>query len=514
MSKFSKFFQLLVAAVLLLGMVGPAALPAPAGAAKAHPLLLQMAAEDPGQRVAVIVQKADKTGQVETLVTQLGGAVTKDLHIINAFAAELSAGAALELARHADVRWVSPDALMKKAGGPGTNTNPTAKPNPNPDPSSANMYLDTLGVRSVWGMGLNGAGIGVAVIDSGISPLQDLTIKKNVSFNPLSTTPQDVYGHGTHVAGIIAGNGTLSGGQFLGVAPGVYLINLKVCDETGMASESDVVAAMQWIYDNRVKLKIKVVNISLNSTVEQSYHTSPLDAAAEILWFNGIVVVVSAGNHSSSGFSTANAAPANDPFVITVGASNEMATSVPSDDFIALYSAFGRTMDGYTKPNIIAPGSNIISLLSSSSDWDIQHPERVVMNDYFRLSGTSMAAPMVTGAVALLLQDEPRLTPDQVKYRLLNSGRSLWGVMIDKSGYPVPYQFPYLDVYAAVTGGTKQSANTGLTASQLLWTGGEPITWGSVSWNSVSWNSVSWNSVSWNSVSWNSVSWNSAYWGP
>jgi serine protease AprX len=127
------------------------------------------------------------------------------------------------------------------------------------------------------------------------------------------------------------------------------------------------------------------------------------------------------------------------------------------------------------------------------------------------MSGTSMAAPMVSGAAALLLQDEPRLTPDQVKYRLMATAvhDSRWPAYNAGSAGS-----GYLDIYAAVHGTTTGSANTGSAASHLLWTGSRPITWNSVSWNSVSWNSVSWNSVSWNSVSWNSVSWNSDYWGP
>jgi serine protease AprX len=288
----------------------------------------------------------------------------------------------------------------------------------------------------------------------------------------------------------------------------VDLINLKVCDNYGMTTESDVVEAMQWVYDNKdaPAYRIRIVNLSLNSTVDQSYHTSPIDAAAEILWFNGVVVIASAGNGAAGSYNTINAAPANDPFIITVGAADEAGTPNRADDFIASFSAFGTTLDGFAKPDIVAPGKNVVSVLATESWWRNEYPDRFVENLYFRASGTSMAAPMVTGAVALLLQDEPNLTPDQVKYRLLNTGSTLPGYGGDS------HQYPYLDVSAAVNGITTQSANTGLTASQLLWSGSNPITWGSVAWNSVAWNSVAWNSVAWNSVAWNSVAWNSVAW--
>ena len=276
-----------------------------------------------------------------------------------------------------------------------------------------------------------------------------------------------------------------------------------------MAVESDVVEALQWVYDNKTTFNIRVVNISLNSTMEQSYHTSPLAAACEILWFNGVVVVVSSGN-ADDRWNYANAAPANDPFVITIGAADEKGTASYTDDVMASYTAWTFTADGHLKPDLFAPGNNIISVLSIHSDWDDIAPERVVNSNYFRLSGTSMAAPIVTGAVALLLQDEPNLTPDQVKYRLLHAtSRQL---SYYHKATKTTYSFPYLDVYATVAGTTTESANTGLTASQLLWSGTEPVTWGSVAWNSVAWNSVAWNSVAWNSVAWNSVAWNSAHW--
>ncbi|MGZ9221226.1 MAG: S8 family peptidase [Anaerolineales bacterium] len=384
-------------------------------------------------------------------------------------------------------------------------------------------------------LALDGQGVTVAVIDSGINPHADLQVSASggsrvltdVSMMP-STTPADGYGHGAHVAGIIGGNGTMSNGTHMGMAPMVNLINVKVSNDVGMSLGSDLIAGLQWVYDNRVTYNIKVVNISVNSSVAESYHTSPIDAAVELLWFNGIVVVVSAGN---SGAGTLYP-PANDPFVITVGAIDEMGTPSLSDDVVASFSAYGITEDGFTKPDLVAPGRNVISLLASTNATAyIHHPDFRVDNYYFRMSGTSMSAPVVSGAVALLLQDEPNLNPDQVKYRLMATANAGWmcaatGMTcagpIELNGSPAGAG--YLDVYAAVHGTTTESANAGTLPSQMLSTGSDPITWGSVGWNSagwnsvgwnsVGWNSVGWNSVGWNSVGWNSVGWNSDYWGP
>jgi len=508
----------IVALVLLPGLLASATPPVNASLAKVQPILTELAVKNPDQRVAVIVQKYSPDIKVELLVERLGGKVTKDLHIINGFAAEMSAGAALELAQDPQVRWVSLDGTVESTGV--LSITQSRKTTPKSD--AVNYYLDTLGVRKVWAMGLQGQGITVAVIDSGINKDADFSQGKSSgtetvlkpghdriivqkTFNTKGRKVQDVYGHGTHVAGIIGGNGTNSRGEIMGIAPQVQLISLKVCDEKGMAYESDVVVAMQWVLDKKEVYNIRILNMSINSTVEQTYHTSPMDAAAEILWFNGIVVVVSSGNMDATG-SMIDSAPANDPFIITAGASDELGTPDRSDDFFTSFSAFGTTMNSYTKPDITAPGKDIYSVLSNNSSWLRDYPERVSSDkQYFRLSGTSMAAPMVSGAAALLLQDEPDLTPDQVKYRLMHTGSSL------SQG---SFTFPYLDIYEAVTSTTTESSNTGIPANQLLWSGTDPITWDSVSWNSVSWNSVSWNSVSWNSVSWNSVSWNSVYWGP
>jgi serine protease AprX len=281
---------------------------------------------------------------------------------------------------------------------------------------------------------------------------------------------------------------------------------VKVSNDDGSAMLNDVVAGLQWVLENKDAYNIQVVNLSLNSSVAESYHTSPLDAAVEILWFNKIVVVASAGNYGDGAIYP----PANDPFIITVGATDDKGTNSISDDVIASFPAYGQTGDGVKKPDLVAPGKNITArLVNQNMGLAYAHPANKVGNDYFRMSGTSMAAPMVSAAAALLLQDEPGLTPDQVKYRLTATANKSWaGYNATKSGAG------YLDVYAAVRGTTTKNANTGVKPSQLLTTGETPITWGSVGWNSVGWNSVGWNSVGWNSVGWNSVGWNSDYWGP
>jgi serine protease AprX len=161
------------------------------------------------------------------------------------------------------------------------------------------------------------------------------------------------------------------------------------------------------------------------------------------------------------------------------------------------------------KPDLVAPGKNIIArIVNLNMGLAGSHPANKVGTQYFKMSGTSMAAPMVSGAAALLLQDEPGLTPDQVKYRLMATANKSWpGYNAKKTGAG------YLDVFAAVNGTTIESANTNLLPSQLLSSGPEPITWGSVGWNTVGWNTVGWNTVGWNTVGWNTVGWNSDYWG-
>jgi serine protease AprX len=474
---------------------------------------------DRGTPVSVIVQTAAPSSETEALVRSLGGEVVRSWTIIPAFLANLSADAVVKLAQSGLVRWISWNSPLQdqESGQPEWVST-----------SNENVYNSVIGATSAWENGLKGKGIAVAVVDSGISYKTDFQasassltsrsrILANVTFgdtlrsvtNLSSTSVSDLFGHGTHIAGIIGSNGVSSSGSYRGVAPEVNLINLRVADLRGRAFESDMVDSLQWIYDNHKAYNIRVVNVSMNSATPQSYHTSPLNAALEILWFNGIVVVVSAGNNGGASATGIVPGimypPANDPFVITVGATDDKGTAYTWDDFVAPFSAYGFTEDGFQKPELVAPGAHIINLLASSDcTIAVEHPEAVLKNGFLRLSGTSMSAGVVSGAAALLLQAHPEMNPDQVKWALMNSATPL-----RQAGAGAGI----LNVWAAIKLLKWDSANIGITASKLLWTGDDAISWGSVNWGSVNWGSVNWGSVNWGSVNWGSVNWGSVNWG-
>ncbi len=406
--------------------------------------------------------------------------------------------------------WIAPGVDESGAEMPPA-TDITKLPNPQ---RQVNVYNKVIGVESIWDANpqLQGSGVGVAVVDSGVAKTGDLAHLStvNVNFNRGFHDSMDRYGHGTFVTSIAAGSGAASHGIHVGVAPRVRLINVRVSDDVGMATTTDVLLGLQWILANQAKYNIRVVNLSLNSSVAASYLNDPLCAAVELLWLRGIVVVVSAGNNGTSTLYP----PANDPFVLTVGATDDAGTATTDDDTVAAFSGYGVTELGQPKPDLVAPGRNIIGYLPTNGILSMpqDHSDHRINDSYFRMSGTSVSAPMVTGAVALLLQDEPGLSPDQVKYRLTSTANKNWpGYNAERAGSG------YVDVYAAVNGSSLEAANVGFPISQLLWAGlaeaqWEGVDWSSVNWNSVNWNSVNWNSVNWNSVNWNSVNWNSVNW--
>ena len=394
----------------------------------------------PNNRVDVIVQyKVTPTAKHYRTMTARGARVRTKLHGIKAAAFNLPVSALAKLEADSDIAYVTPDRKV------------TLKDNSYESFASA-VEADVAAQQYA----LDGTGIGVAVIDSGVADHVDLhnangsRVVYSESFVPGNTSAVDAYGHGTHVSGILGGNGSASGSgsgypsKITGMAPNVNIINLRVLDQNGAGTDSQVIAAIQRAIQLKTQYNIRVINLSLGRAVFESYTVDPLDQAVEQAWAAGIVVVVAAGNNGrdnsmhTNGFATIGS-PANDPAVITVGATRTFNTATRNDDAIASYSSKGPTLvDHIVKPDVVAPGNRIGSLLAKNSTLDTTDPTLEIApsgpcgpgcsNKYFRLSGTSMSTPVVSGAVALMLQNDPTLTPDTVKARIMKTAWKSFGV--------------------------------------------------------------------------------------
>jgi serine protease AprX len=285
---------------------------------------------------------------------------------------------------------------------------------------------------------------------------------------------------------------------------------LRVNDGTGAAATSDIVNAILWAVVNKNAYNIRVLNLSLISSIAESYLTSPLDAAAEYAWQKGMVVVVAAGNR---GPNSALYAPANDPFVITVGATDDAGTVTTADDRLAVFSSYGITQDGFAKPELVTPGRHIVTTAAPNSTIARLHPQNLVGSDYVQLSGTSLAAAQISGIAALYLEAHPRSRPGDVKAVLMATAHGFGPL----GTVPTGAGAGYADAARAVAyNGEIEPAGAEATPSPYVkliaqaanqFRVGAAVSWGSVSWGSVSWGSVSWGSVSWGSVSWSDVSW-------
>jgi serine protease AprX len=406
-----------IVAVLLAAVAALSASTSALAAPSPDPRLTQVAKAYPNRKIDVIVQFKSKTSshRARTIVRFHHGHVTKRLPAVKGYAVKLKARDAVKLRRSKRVRAVTLNAPMR-----------SSRP-----PDAANLattYPKTVGADKLWAAGITGKGIGVAVIDSGISAdkpdFKDGNGGSRVAANvvvSLATGPGDGVGHGTHVSGIVAGNslhrdaGEPSYGAYLGIAPDADLIMLKVADDAGEATMIDVISALQYAVDHRDELGIRVLNLSMSSdTAGASYLDDPINAAVEYAWHSGIVVVVAAGNRGSAA-DAVQYPPGNDPYAISVGATDELGTADPSDDVTAAYSSRGTTQDGAAKPDVLGPGEHIVAPLAVGSAFATLCPVCVVAGQYLRIGGTSMAAPVVAGAAALLLQARPDLNPDQIK---------------------------------------------------------------------------------------------------
>ncbi len=463
--------------------------------------------------------------QGRALVRALGGKPGVDLRIINGLSARLSAAAARRLAANPIVHAVSLNAAIRD----------TALTNPTPW-TLATPFDQIIGATKLWSHS-TGDGIGVAVIDTGVSgdlPDFETTQYSAISrviasavVDPGASTADDTYGHGTAVAGLVAGNGWYRDsydplyGEYAGTAPDANLISVKVADDSGHATTLDAIYGLQFAVDHKADYNIRVVNLSFRSTSGESYTTDPLDAAVEQAWFHGITVVAAAGNLGTAD-DAVSYAPGNDPYVITVGGVDTGGTTSTSDDVQASWSSRGVTQDGFAKPDVDAPGAHIVSNLAPGSSFASACPTCVVDDQYFQLSGTSLAAPMVAGVAADLLAAHPRWTPAMVKGAIVSTA-----VPLSDGGHEVRAMSAY-----SATGGQLVSDH-GLTPNDLIDTTTNTIDYDAASWSAASWSTAvdplaaSWSAASWScadcsttdagdvsptSASWSNVGW-ATTWG-
>jgi serine protease AprX len=460
------------------------------------PALTALAANSrPKQQLHVIVAG---DGAVQALAGD--GAIRHKLPFGAGVAGTVEAGELQLLASHPGVTSISLDAPVQLSA-----TGPVSAA------SLATIYPGRDSASNPWSAGVTGQGVGIAVIDSGVTPSADFgnrltQVRLEGQFGSLD----DTVGHGTMVAGVAAGSSP--DGRFIGIAPGanVYAINVN---RPGGVYASDVITALKWVFDNAHTHNIRVVNLSLSETVKSSYADSPLDLAIERLWASGVFVAVSAGN---LGAGQIDYAPANDPLVFSVGAFDTLDTAGPGDDTLAPWSSSGTTIDGFDKPDLVAPGRHIGAPLPAGTTLDAQAPgTNRVATGYASISGTSFAAPQVAGAAAIIFQRHPDYSPDNVKWVLLaKAGAKVKSSRVASLSLSSSYNLA----------GAPGRANQGIPAlvcapgGSCLYGSTVASSWDSSSWNSSSWNSSSWNSSSWNSSSWNSTadwsssSWNSSSW--
>jgi serine protease AprX len=433
---------------------------------------------------------------------------------------------------------------------------------------------DLIGAGDFWRAGFTGKGVDVALIDSGVTPVRGLAGRGKILNGPdlsfesqrASTRYLDTYGHGTHMAGIIGGRdpgvyqvSASDSTHFLGIAPDSRIISIKVADARGGTDVSQVIAAIDWVVEHRNKdgLNIRVLNLSFGTDSTQDARFDPLSYAVEAAWRKGIVVVVAVGN---DGFTADRVTmPAANPYVLAVGSTDDRGTATKADDVVADFSTRGSTTRG---PDLVAPGKSVVSLRDPGSYIDVNYPRGLIPGDaekrFFRGSGTSQATAVVSGAAALLLQQRPTLTPDQVKKIFTSTATAM------PAADPIGRGAGQLDVAAAVnaptpikvqtypaalgTGSLERSRGsahvtdptTGLVltgeldimgqawnpttwavscAAGTAWIGGQwngrtwsGSGWSGNSWAGRTWSTGAWTGANWAGTTWSSTTWSTAHW--
>ena len=512
------------AAAALLALLVPAAAGTAAGPV---PTEFAVPGLDPGlQTLGEGLQRVVVTGGagLAAAVRRAGGQVTQALPIVDGVAASVPAHRLPALAADPAVTAVTADRSARfeqLLGG------------------LVGGVVDTVGgvVDGLLGTSSAGAGVGVAVLDTGVSPMPDL-VGRLVHGPDLSGegTTIDSYGHGTAMAGIIAGSGADSvnrdGGRITGVAPGAHVVAVKVAGRNGAVDVSTLLQGMHWISAYRQQFGIRVLNLSWGVPSTQDPALDPLNLAVERLWGEGITVVVAAGNSGPTKGTVTK--PGDDPVVITAGALDRGSSDLPTDDSVPQWSSRGPSAAGVGKPDVVAPGRMVLSLRSYGSHIEQANPSALIAPSYIRGSGTSQASAHVAGVAAVLIGARPWLTPDQVKEVLVTTALPVAGVSSDAQGagrvqatqaaaaVPVglPQQRPAtgLGSIEASRGGLHVIADCGGVATEIRgeidvrcqpW---DAQTWSTSEWTGDAWTGVSWKGAEWTGVSWKDVAWSDATW--
>ncbi|HEX3705131.1 MAG TPA: S8 family peptidase [Mycobacteriales bacterium] len=460
--------------------------------------------------VSVIVQ-GPSIPLVQTLIATVGGHTVSSLPLVNGVLAQVPSSGAVSLLTTLGLV-TSPDAPVAVDGVVGAL--------PASSPPSADAFSEATGASRLATNGITGTGIGVAVLDTGIDPLPDFgsRLLGGVDLSGGSNPLQDGYGHGTFVAGLIAGDGSSSGGAYQGEATGANLVSVKVAGATGVTDVAKVIQGIAWAINNRTAYGIKVLNMSIGEVPTGPTQLNPLDEAVETAWQSGLTVVTSAGNSGPDAGTITS--PGDDPDVVTVGALNDSATTATTDDSIPSFSSEGPTSaNAWAKPDLVAAGQSVVSLRAAGSTIDQTYPSAEVGTANFVGSGTSFSSAITSGAAALIAQANPTATPDQIKARLLATATP------GPTGHAEIEGHGDLDAYDAATCPPVSLNQHGLLGIAIPSVPGVTIpllsTWSVSSWNPANysanvsasaWNASAWNASAWNASAWNASAWNASAW--
>ncbi|HWF15540.1 MAG TPA: S8 family serine peptidase [Acidimicrobiales bacterium] len=454
-----------------------------------------------GSTTYIVSAPSGTLGQVLTALNGLGVNVVTTLSFVNAVTAKLSSLEVTLLDAIPGIE-VTPDLTVNVQGSIGPSGH-----------AASDAFTQQSGATQLWAQGDTGAGVNVAVLDTGIAALPDFAgrMVDGVDLSGGGNPWVDSYGHGTFVAGLIAGNGASSNGAYSGEAPGAGLVSVKVAGATGQTDLATVIAGVGWSIANQSRDNISVLNMSLGYLPVESTVLDPLDQAVEKAWESGITVVASAGN-SGPGNGTV-LSPGDDPLVITTGAVDDGAQGDAASDSMTTFSSVGPTNpDGWFKPDLVTSGRSVVSLRVAGSTIDSQNPSARVGSANFVGSGTSFSSAITSGAAALLLAADPSYTPNTVK-----------GTLIGTTA-PGPVGDPFVDGHgilnvATAVGSAPMTLNqpvpnllTLLGQTIGLVSSGAMSSWNDANWNGSAWNGSAWNGSAWNGSAWNGSAWNGSAW--